>query len=169
MRPFHLSIGVVLCLAYGTVQAPAAEWRRFVIPSTGASADIPVSIFNEETELPDGGIGRRFFTDDRRADLTIQSVANPDNDSPATFLAKRNPPPGITLQEGDTELFCSVQRPQGSDLVQSLQSGGRIHELHPDQLSARRKTPVGWHRHPNKPHTGKVKPRVATRLPCSPT
>ena len=55
MRPFHLSIGVVLCLTYGTVQARAAEWRRFVIPSTGASADLPVSIFHEETELPDGG------------------------------------------------------------------------------------------------------------------
>lgn len=106
MRPFHLSIGVVLCLAYGTVQAPAAEWRRFVIPSTGASADVPVSVFNDETELPDGGIGRRFFTDDRRADLTIQSVVNPDNDLPATFLAKRNPPPGITFKRVTPSFFA---------------------------------------------------------------
>jgi len=106
MRVYPLSIGVVLCLAYGTVQAPAAEWRRFVIPSTGASADLPVSIFHEETELPDSGIGRRFYTDDRRADLTIQSVANPDNDSPATFLAKRNPPPGITFKRVTPNFFA---------------------------------------------------------------
>jgi len=96
MRSFHLLIGIALCLV--CVTAEAAEWRRFAIPSTGASADIPVSIFNDGAELPDGGIGRRFFTDDRRADLTIQSVPNPGNDSPATFLAKRNPPPGITYK-----------------------------------------------------------------------
>jgi hypothetical protein len=106
MRFFFLSSGVVLCLVYGTVEAPAAEWRRFVIPSTGASADVPVSIFPEEAELPDGGIGRRFFTTDHRADLTIQSVANPGNDSPATFLAKRNPPPGITYKRVTPSFFA---------------------------------------------------------------
>jgi hypothetical protein len=62
---------------------------------TGTSVEIPVSIFTEETELPDGGIGRRLYTEDRRGDSTVQSVANPSNDSPATFLAKKNPPPGI--------------------------------------------------------------------------
>jgi len=106
MRLFHLSVGVVLCLVCGTVEAPAVEWRQFVVPSTGASADITVSIFDEGAELPDGGIGRRFFTDDRRADLTIQSVANPDNDSPATFLAKRNPPPGITYKRVTNSFFA---------------------------------------------------------------
>jgi len=104
MRSFHLLIGIALCLVCGT--AKAAEWRRFAIPSTGASADIPVSIFNDGAELPDGGIGRRFFTDDRRADLTIQSVPNPGNDSPATFLAKRNPPPGITYKRVTPGFFA---------------------------------------------------------------
>jgi hypothetical protein len=106
MRFFLHSIGIVLCLVYGVVEAPAAQWRKFVIPRTGASADIPVSIFNEGTELPNGGIGRRFFTDDHRADLTIQSVANPDNDSPAAFLAKRNPPPGITYKRVTPSFFA---------------------------------------------------------------
>lgn len=112
MRSFHLLMAVVLSLVYGTIPAPGAEWRKFVIPSTGASADVPVSVFNEETELPDGGIGRRFFTEDRRADLTIQSVANPDNDSPATFLAKRNPPQGITYKRVTPSFFAvsSVRR-----------------------------------------------------------
>ena len=85
---------LVLGLASGTVPAACEEWRKFIIPSTGASAEIPISIFIEETELPDGGVGRRFYTDDRRADLTVQSVANPNNESPARFLAKKNTPPG---------------------------------------------------------------------------
>lgn len=33
--------------------------------------------------------------DARRANLTVQSVANPENDSPATILAKKNRSPGI--------------------------------------------------------------------------
>jgi hypothetical protein len=51
-----------------------------VIPSTGANVDIPVTIFTEEAALPEGGTGRRFFTKDHRADLTVQSVPNPEND-----------------------------------------------------------------------------------------
>ena len=101
MRCFSLSIGVVLCLVYGTVEAPAAEWQRFVIPSTGASADVPVSIFSEETELPDGGIGRQFFTTDRRADLTIQSVANPANDFSRNLSSEKKSAARDHLQEGD--------------------------------------------------------------------
>jgi hypothetical protein len=36
----------------------AAEWPRLVIPSTGTNVEMPVSTSTEETELPDGGIGR---------------------------------------------------------------------------------------------------------------
>ena len=50
------------------------EWRRYVIPSTGTSVDMPVSIFTSDAGAPEGGTGRRFFTEDRRADLTVQSV-----------------------------------------------------------------------------------------------
>jgi len=46
---------------------------------------------------PEGGTGRRFFREDNRADLTVQSVPNPENDSPATFLAKRRPPAQASL------------------------------------------------------------------------
>ena len=67
----------------------ATEWQKYDIPSTGAKVDIPVNIFTEEESLPEGGIGRRFFTKDHRAELTVQSVPNPHNDSPATFLAKK--------------------------------------------------------------------------------
>ena len=99
-------VAFTLTVAYGTVPAVCEEWRKFIIPSTGASAEIPISVFIEEAELPDGGIGRRFYTDDRRADLTVQSVANPANDSPATFLAKKNPPAGIVYKRVTPSFFA---------------------------------------------------------------
>ena len=105
MRSVRLFAFLLFGLASGTVPAAGAEWRRFVIPNTGASAEIPVSIFSEETELPDGGIGRQFYTDDRRADLTVQSVANPNNDSPARFLATKDPPPGILYKRVTPSFF----------------------------------------------------------------
>ena len=42
--------------AVTTCSAPASavEWRRFVIPQTGASVDIPISIFSEAGEQPKG-------------------------------------------------------------------------------------------------------------------
>ena len=105
MRSVRLLTALAISLASGAVPAAGAEWQRFVIPGTGASAEIPLSIFGEETELPDGGIGRRFYTADRRADLTVQSVANPSNDSTAGFLAKRNPPPGILYKRVTPSFF----------------------------------------------------------------
>jgi hypothetical protein len=102
-------VAFTLTVAYGTVPAVCEEWRKFIIPSTGASAEIPISVFIEEAELPDGGIGRRFYTDDRRADLTVQSVANPANDSPATFLAKKNSPAGIVYKRVTPSFFNDVQ------------------------------------------------------------
>src|SRR6188768_1170919 len=84
------------CLfAIAAVFAPAlafagdTEWRRYAIPSTGTSVEMPVAILTRDAGPPEGGTGRRFFTDDNRADLTVQSVPNPDNDSPARFLAKK--------------------------------------------------------------------------------
>jgi hypothetical protein len=96
-----LSLFVVVT---GSAPAIAVEWRRFVIPQTGASVDIPVSIFSEPTELPNGGLGRAFYTADRRADLTVQSIRS--DDSPAMFLAKRNPPSGIEYKRVTPKFFA---------------------------------------------------------------
>jgi hypothetical protein len=82
-----------------------AEWRRYVIPSTGTSVDVPVSIFSSDAGAPEGGTGRRFFTEDRRADLTVQSVPNPSNDSPAAFLARKKPPAGIIYKRITSDFF----------------------------------------------------------------
>ena len=66
---------------------------------------MPVTIFTRDAGPPEGGTGRRFFTDDNRADLTVQSVPNPDNDAPATFLAKKKPPPGIIYKRVTPDFF----------------------------------------------------------------
>src|SRR5512138_1314937 len=72
--------------------AAAAEWRKFSIPETGLSVDVPMNVFIEDAGAAEGTAGRRFFTSDRRADLTIKSIPNSENDSPASFLEKMRPP-----------------------------------------------------------------------------
>lgn len=105
MRTFRQLTAFVLGLFPASVLAASAEWQRFVIPSTRTTVEIPVTIFSNDVDLPDGGTGRRFYTENRRADLTVQSVANPQNDSPATFLAKKNPPPGIMYKRVTPNFF----------------------------------------------------------------
>ena len=72
---------VLTFLAFALIPAVAwadpITWQRYVIPSTGAKVDIPVSIFSEDGGPAESGSGRRFFARDRRADLTLQSVPNP--------------------------------------------------------------------------------------------
>jgi len=86
--------------------AQGTEWRQYTIPKTGAAVEIPVTIFTEDAGPPDSGIGRRFFTTDRRADLTVEAIPNPENDSPAIFLAKRRPPAGIQYKRVTPRFFA---------------------------------------------------------------
>lgn len=98
-------------LAVAAIIAPTfafagdAEWRRYVIPSTATSVDMPVSIFTSDAGPPENGTGRRFFTEDRRADLTVQSMPNPDNDSPGAFLTRMQPPAGIVYKRITSDFF----------------------------------------------------------------
>jgi hypothetical protein len=101
----HLVIASALILVPASALAGDTEWRRYVIPSTGASVDIPASIFSRDAGPLESGAGRRFFTDDNRADLTVQSVSNAANDSPATFLAKKRPPTGIIYKRITPDFF----------------------------------------------------------------
>lgn len=103
--PLAAALAIVGLFAPTLAFAGDTEWRRYVIPSTGTSVDMPVSIFTSDAGPPEGGTGRRFFTEDRRADLTVQSVPNPDNDSPATFLAKQRPPAGIIYKRITSDFF----------------------------------------------------------------
>jgi hypothetical protein len=104
-RCLSAALAIVGIVAPALANAGDTEWRRYVIPSTGTSVDMPVSIFTSDAGAPEGGTGRRFFTEDRRADLTVQSVPNPANDSPAAFLARKRPPAGIIYKRITPDFF----------------------------------------------------------------
>jgi hypothetical protein len=105
MRAPLLFTAFILTFIPTLALAGDAEWRRYVVPSTGTSVDMPVSIFTSDAGAPENGTGRKFFTEDRRADLTVQSMPNPGNDSPATFLAKMRPPSGIIYKRITSDFF----------------------------------------------------------------
>ena len=105
MRVRHLSAAFMLTLIPTLAFAGDTEWRRYVIPSTGTSVDMPVSIFTSDAGAPENGTGRRFFTEDRRADLTVQSVPNPGNESPGAYLARMQPPAGIIYKRITSDFF----------------------------------------------------------------
>ncbi|MGJ4939283.1 hypothetical protein ACQR1W_01815 [Bradyrhizobium sp. HKCCYLS1011] len=92
-------------------QAQPARWTTYKIPETGTSVDIPSSIFSEPSGRPDG-YGERFQTADGRANLTIQSAPNAAHDSPAAFLAKKNPPAHIQYKR-ITPRFFAVSSTRG--------------------------------------------------------
>ncbi|HEV7601838.1 MAG TPA: hypothetical protein VGO49_16480 [Bradyrhizobium sp.] len=105
MRPHRLSVAVAMSLLPGLAVAQSTAWRTYVVAETGAKVDVPVTIFSEDAGKPDAGYGRRFLTSDRRANLTVQSIPNAANDSPAVFLAKKNPPPGIVYKRVSSRFF----------------------------------------------------------------
>ena len=105
-RPRVATALVALICSSGAAAAKSVEWERFVLPETGTSVDIPTTIFSNDAGRPQTGYGQRFLTPDRRANLTIQSVPNEAGDSPAAFLAKRNPPAGIVYKKVTPRFFA---------------------------------------------------------------
>jgi hypothetical protein len=97
---------IALSLFPAVAIAGGAQWRRYIIPNTGASVDVPRTIFSEDAGPLEGRLGHRFLTKDRRSNLTVQSVPNSENDSPATFLAKRHPPAGIQYKRVTPRFFA---------------------------------------------------------------
>ena len=100
-----IGCAIGLSLIAPIASAAEADWQRFVIPQTGASVEIPMTVFSQAARLPDGDLGRRFYTADGRADLTLQSFPNNTNDSPATFLAKKRPPSDIFYKRVTAKFF----------------------------------------------------------------
>ena len=100
-----LSAVIVLTASPSIAAAESSAWQKFVIPETGATVDIPVAIFSTDAGRTENGYGRRFYSGDRRADLTVQSIANAANDSPATFLARQRPPSGIVYKRITPDFF----------------------------------------------------------------
>lgn len=100
-----LVLAFVLAASTSMASAQPVRWTRYTIPQTGTSMDLPSSIFTEEAGRPDG-YGQRFRTADGRADLTIQAAPNVANDSPASFLAKKHPPPRIQYKRVTPRFFA---------------------------------------------------------------
>jgi hypothetical protein len=101
-----LAIVLFSLVSAAVSSAAAAEWRKYNIAETGLSVDVPVTVFTEDAGTPEGTAGRRFFTADRRADLTIKSIPNSENDSPASFLEKMQPPTGIQYKRVTSRFFA---------------------------------------------------------------
>jgi hypothetical protein len=97
---------ILLTVVTATSALGGSEWQKFAVPSTGLSVELPVSIFTEDGGPPEGTEGRTFFTRDHRADLTVKSVPNPENDSPAVFLAKMQPPSAIQYRRVTQNFFA---------------------------------------------------------------
>jgi hypothetical protein len=105
MRLHCYCIALGLALSPSLAAAQPVEWVRYQVPETGAAVDIPTSIFTERAGKPEAGHGERFQTSDRRADLTVQSVANDAGSSPAAYLAGKNPPPNIVYKKVTPRFF----------------------------------------------------------------
>jgi hypothetical protein len=102
---FIALVALGLALSPAMAAAQPINWVRYQVPETGAAVDLPASIFTEEAGKPESGYGARFLTSDRRADLTVQSVANDAGFSPAAFLARKNPPPDIVYKRVTPQFF----------------------------------------------------------------
>ncbi len=98
-------LAIALFGVAGASASAAEQWRTYAIEQSGLHVQIPTSLFTEETGTTDGSPGRVFFTRDHRADLTVKAVANPANDSPATFLRKMQPPDRIQYRRVTPDFF----------------------------------------------------------------
>ena len=61
MRAHRLSAVFAVAFALTVIPALAlageTEWRRYAIPSTGTSVEMPVTIFTRDAGPPEGGTG----------------------------------------------------------------------------------------------------------------
>jgi hypothetical protein len=99
-----VGLALALTLACAGAAAQPANWRRYAVPESGASVDIPLSVFTEDGGKPEAGYGGRFLTSDHRANLTVQSVAS-EGLSPARFLATKHPPSDIVYKKITDRFF----------------------------------------------------------------
>ena len=105
MKLQHHLIALALAITSTVAAAQSIDWQKYVVRETGATADIPTTIFSKDGGPPESGYGRRFLTADGRANLTIQSVSNTENISPAGFLAKMHPPSDIVYRRVTSNFF----------------------------------------------------------------
>ncbi len=106
MRLHRYLIALAAISFCGAAASEPVRWQRYEIPQTGASVDVPTSVFKRDAGQTEIGYGRRFRSADQRANLTFQSVPNRTGDTPAAFLAKKNPPSGIVYKRVTPRFFA---------------------------------------------------------------
>jgi hypothetical protein len=99
-------VASALALSISIASAEPVRWTSYRISETGASADIPASIFTKRAGKPDA-YGQRFQSFDGSAELTVQSVLNEAGDSPASFLEKKHPPSHIVYKRITSRFFAA--------------------------------------------------------------
>src|SRR3979409_1737283 len=98
-------IALVVALSPTLTAAEPTSWVRYQVPESGARVDLPTSIFTEGAGKRQEGGGPAFLTSDRLPDLTVQSVPNDAGFSPASFLARKNPPSDIVYKRVTPRFF----------------------------------------------------------------
>src|SRR6185437_5982032 len=84
----HLLLSWFLVFPASGIAQPLA-WQKYTLSETGASVDVPSSIFSKDAGPTEQGHGRRFMSQDGHATFAFQSIRNSASDSPAEFLAKK--------------------------------------------------------------------------------
>jgi hypothetical protein len=121
-----LAIIVFTLVPGAVIPATAAEWRKYNLSESGLSVDVPVTVFTEDAGPPEGQAGRIFYTADRRADLTIKSIPNAENDSPASFLAKMQPPTRVQYKRVTSNFFAVSSIKNGRTWYNRCNRAGRF-------------------------------------------
>ena len=124
-RNILLAAGVFLAVAPAWAGPQQTDWRRYVIPETGANVDLPTGIFSNNVGKSETGYGSRFLTADGRANLTVQSLRNDNNDPPSAFLARMRPPRDIVYRRVTPNFFVVSSVRNGSIWYDRCNFAGR--------------------------------------------
>jgi hypothetical protein len=101
----HLLLSWFLVFPASGIAQPLA-WQKYTLSETGASVDVPSSIFSKDAGPTEQGHGRRFMSPNGNATFAFQSIRNVADDSPAEFLAKKNPPAHIVYKRITAHFFA---------------------------------------------------------------
>lgn len=98
------AIAVFIVSALTSANAQDAGWQSYRAVA-GIRVDLPLGLLDTDAGTSDDGSGHRFRSADQSASVTIQTFANANGDSPAQFLAQRNPPTGIVYRRVTPRFF----------------------------------------------------------------
>ncbi len=84
MRTFQLAL-LLSVLGTTAVHPQDLGWRRYALPETPVSVDVPSALLPVDAGPPEKGAGRMFRSADGLADLSVYAIHN-SGQTPAEFL-----------------------------------------------------------------------------------